>query len=89
MPPLQGGKAGAGFHKPRVKTLGWFVKALQAYIDTVWAVREPPIPTMLHSNLTINEPFIARMFANSCAQLLCQRGEIVIECSLIGYWLLY
>ncbi len=41
------------------------------------------------SNLTINEPFIARMFANSCAQLLCQRGEIVIECSLIGYWLLY
>ena len=29
--PLQGGKIGAGFYKPRVRTLGWFVKALQAY----------------------------------------------------------
>ena len=48
-----------------------------------------PVAIKDSSNLTINEPFIARMFANSCAQLLCQRGEIVIECSLIGYWLLY
>ena len=50
--PLQGGKTGAGFYKPRVLTLGWFVKALQAYIDTVRAVREPPLPTMLHSYLS-------------------------------------
>ncbi|GKG71939.1 hypothetical protein CE91St1_10820 [Parabacteroides goldsteinii] len=49
VPPLQGGKTRAGFHKPRVRTLGWFVKALQAYIDTVRAVREPPLPTTLHS----------------------------------------
>ena len=48
-----------------------------------------PVAIKDSSNLTINEPFIARMFANSCAQLLCQHGEIVIECSLIGYWLLY
>ena len=55
VPPLQGGKTGAGFHKPRVRTLGWFVKALQAYIDTVRAVREPPLPTTQHSNLIISE----------------------------------
>ena len=55
MPPLQGGKGGAGFHKPRVRTLGWFVKALQAYIDTVRAVRESPLPTTLHSNLPRSE----------------------------------
>ena len=45
VPPLQGGKGEAGFHKPRVLTLGWFVKALQAYINIVKAVREPPLPT--------------------------------------------
>ncbi|WP_287625609.1 hypothetical protein, partial [Parabacteroides sp.] len=56
VPPLQGGKAGVSFHKPRVRTLGWFVKALQAYIDTVRVVHEPPLPTTLHSNLTIIEP---------------------------------
>ena len=55
VPPLQGGKTGAGFHKPRVRTLGWFVKALQAYIDIVRAVREPPLPTTLHSNLIKTE----------------------------------
>ena len=48
VPPLQGGEIGAGFHKPRVKTLGWFVKALQAYIDTVRAVREPHVSTKNH-----------------------------------------
>ena len=47
--PLQGGKTGVGFYKSRVRTLGWFVKALQAYIDTVKAVRELPLPTTLHS----------------------------------------
>ena len=41
--------------EPRVRTLGWFVKALQAYIDTVRAVRESSLPTTLHSNLTRNE----------------------------------
>ena len=40
--PLQGGKTGAGFHKPRVRPLGWFVKALQAYIDTVGAFANRP-----------------------------------------------
>ncbi|WP_287625441.1 hypothetical protein, partial [Parabacteroides sp.] len=54
---LQGGKTGAGFHKPRVRTLGWFVKALQAYIDTVRAVREPPLPTTLHSYLIRSESY--------------------------------
>ena len=63
VPPLQGGEIGAGFHKPRDKTLGWFVKALQAYIDTVRAVRESHLPTTLHSNLTnIESPQIIRLF---------------------------
>ena len=62
VPPLQGGKTGAGFHKPRVRTLGWFVKALQAYINIVKAVREPPLPTTQHSILIINEAFTTDKF---------------------------
>ena len=61
VPPLQGGKTGAGFHKPRVRTLGWFVKALQAYIDTVKAVRVPHLPTTLHSYLIKSESPISRI----------------------------
>ncbi|MEY8612771.1 hypothetical protein AALM74_26750, partial [Parabacteroides segnis] len=54
------------------------VKALQAYIDTVRAVREPPLPTTLHSTLIISEQFPKPLVPINGQEWLSVAGMVLV-----------